>query len=140
MRASALLCCFARFSSPPRMRFVTDAPKAPEPANEPSAEHLERVAVPARVRRAPRFGRIVGMGGGLAAAAGVLCGLLLPNSTGVGRGMVAIVVGLAFALFGALIAGLIAVLLDRGTAKYLKNAPPTNWPQDKAQSADDKET
>lgn len=70
------------------------------------------------------------MGAGLAATAGVLCGLLLPNSTGVGRGMVAIVVGVAFALFGGVISGLIAVLLDRGTAKYLKSAPPAQWSQD----------
>ena len=130
MRASALLSCFVRFGSPPRLRFVTDAPTAPEPANEPSGEDLERVAVPARVRRAPRFGRFVGMGGGLAAATGVLCGLLLPNSTGVGRGMVAIVVGLGFGLFGAAISALIAVLLDRGTPKYLKSAPPAQWSQD----------
>lgn len=140
MRASALLSCFVRFASPPRMSAVTDAPQNVEPPNEPSAEHLERVAVPARVRRAPRYGRIVGMGGGLSAAAGVLCGLLLPNTTGVGRGMVAIVVGVSFALFGTLISALIAVLLDRGTAKYLKNAPASNWPQDNVQSPDDKET
>ena len=70
------------------------------------------------------------MGAGLAAAAGVLCGLLLPNSTGVGRGMVAIVVGVGFALFGGVISGLIAIALDRGTPKYLKNAPPAQWSQD----------
>ena len=130
MRASALLTCSVVFGSPPRLGSVTDATNAPEPADTPSAEELEHIAVPAHVRRAPRFGRIVGMGAGLAAATGVLCGLLLPNTTGVGRGMVAIVVAVAFALFGGLIAALIAVAPDRKTPRYLKNAPPAQWSQD----------
>ena len=99
---------------------MSDAPRPPEPEDAPSADELSHVAVPAHVRRAPRFARVIGTGVIAGFLAGALCGLLLPNSTGVGRGMVAILVGLGFALIGGIVTGMIAVGLDRGTPRYLK--------------------
>ncbi|MDN4480327.1 hypothetical protein [Demequina muriae] len=107
---------------------MSDAPRPPEPEDTPSEDELRRISMPARLRRAPRFGRVVGTGVTAGFVAGALCGLLLPNSTGVGRGMVAILVGLGFALIGGMVTGLIAIGLDRGTPRYLKTAPASAWP------------
>ncbi|WP_152650412.1 hypothetical protein [Demequina aestuarii] len=107
---------------------MSDAPRPPEPEDTPSEDELRRMSTPAHVRRAPRFRRVIGTGVTAGFVAGALCGLLLPNSTGVGRGMVAILVGLGFALIGGMVTGLIAVGLDRDTPRYLKTAPSAAWP------------
>lgn len=107
---------------------MSDAPRPPEPEDAPPADELRRVAMPAHVRRAPRFGRVIGTGVAAGFVIGALCGLLLPNSLGVGRGMVAILVGLGFALIGGTVTSVLAVGLDRGTPRYLKNAPSPAWP------------
>jgi hypothetical protein len=112
----------SRSRAPPRLVPVSDAPHRPEPEATPSVEELERIAVPASIRRAPRFGRVVGTGAGGGFAVGFLCGMILPNSTGLGRATVGILVGLGIGLFAGLIAGLIAVGLDRSTPAYLRAA------------------
>lgn len=94
--------------------------------------------MPAHVRRAPRFGRVIGTGVAVGFVIGAGCGLVLPNSTGVGRGMVAILVGLGFALIGGVVTGMIAAGLDRGTPRYLKNAPTAAWPP--ADASDSRES
>jgi hypothetical protein len=70
------------------------------------------VALDTVVRRAPRFGRVIGTGAFGGALLGFTLGLVLPNSTEVARTMVGLVVALGFALVGGTIAGLIAVKLD----------------------------
>ncbi|MFW7415503.1 hypothetical protein [Demequina sp. SO4-18] len=107
---------------------MSDAPRPQTPENSPSEDELRRTAMPAHLRRAPRFGRVVGTGVVAGFVIGALCGLLLPNSTGVGRGAVAVLVGLGFALIGGFVTGLIAVGLDRGTPRYLKSSPAAGWP------------
>ncbi|MFW2512464.1 hypothetical protein ACNI3K_01665 [Demequina sp. SO4-13] len=113
---------------------MSDAPRPPVPSDPPSEDELRRTAIPAHLRRAPRFARVVGTGVTAGFVIGALCGLLLPNSTGVGRGAVAVLVGLAFALIGGLATGLIAIGLDRGTPRYLKSAPSAAWPPPTAES------
>ncbi|WP_084104631.1 hypothetical protein [Demequina sp. NBRC 110056] len=104
----------------------------PDSTSAPSAEELERTALPATLRRAPRFARVIGTGAVAGFVVGFLCGLLLPNSTGVGRGTVGLVVGFGFACFAGLIAALVAVWLDRGSPAHLKEvkereAAATAW-------------
>jgi hypothetical protein len=79
-------------------------------------DELDRVAFDAVVRNAPRFGRFIGTGVAIGAVAGLLIGLLLPNTTSVGRGTVAILVAAGFAIIGALVASAIVVGVD-GTKK-----------------------
>ena len=112
----------SRLQAPPRLVPVSDVPHRPESEAAPSVEELDRIAIPASIRRAPRFGRVVGTGAGGGFAVGFLCGMILPNSTGLGRATVGILVGLGIGLFAGLIAGLIAVGLDRRTPAYLKDA------------------
>ncbi len=109
---------------------MSDAPRPPEPEESPSADELRRIALPAHVRRAPRFRTIIGTGIVAGFIVGALCGLLLPNSTATGRGTVALVIGLGFALIGALVTSLIAIGLDRDTPRYLKTAPDVEWLDD----------
>lgn len=56
---------------------------------------------------------MVGTGVGIGVALGVVLGIALPNSTGVGRGVVVILLSAGFALIGGLIAGVIATRIDR---------------------------
>jgi hypothetical protein len=58
------------------------------------------------------LGRIVGTGIAFGAGFGLVLGFSLPNSTGVGRGMVAILLAIGFGMIGALTAGAIATRLD----------------------------
>ncbi len=84
------------------------APVTPEPP-----EDLDRVAVPAHVRRAPRFARFIGTGVGAAVVAAMVLALALPNSTGVGRFLVFLVLALGLSLIGAIVGGALATGLDR---------------------------
>lgn len=96
---------------------MSDAPEHenasafPEP--DPVPEDLDRVAVPAHVRRSPRFARFIGTGvtAGLIAAA--VLAIALPNSTGTGRFVVFVLLALGLGMVGALVMGAIAVGLDR---------------------------
>lgn len=78
--------------------------------------------MPASLRVAPRFARIVGTGAVLGFVIGMGCGVLLPNSTGSGRLSVGLLMGLGFALLAGLAAGVVAVLFDRDTPGFLKEA------------------
>lgn len=109
----------AHVGRPPTLVPVSDAPRSPGPEDGPSPEELEHIAVPASLRLAPRFRRLIGTGAGGGFALGFLIGLVLPNSTGAGRATIGLFVGLGFALIGATIAGLLAVWLDRGTPRRL---------------------
>lgn len=114
---------------------MSDAPRPQEPEPAYSDDELRRIALPAHVRRAPRFGRVIGTGVAVGFVAGALCGLLLPNSSGAGRGTAALFIGLGFALLGATVTALIAVGLDRGTPRYLKNAGAPAWTAEEGASA-----
>jgi hypothetical protein len=76
-------------------------------------DELDRVAYRAVVRTAPRFGRIIGTGIVVGGLVGAVLGFALPNSTGVGRGMVALLIGLGFACIGGLVTAVIATGVDR---------------------------
>jgi len=79
-------------------------------------DELDRVAYDAVVRSAPRFGRFIGTGVGIGAAVGLIIGFVLPNSSTLGRGVVAMLVMAGFAIIGALVAGALVVGVD-GTKK-----------------------
>jgi len=83
-------------------------------------DELDRVAFDAAVRNAPRFGRFIGTGVFIGFVAGLIIGLVLPNTTAVGRGTVALLVASGFAIIGAIVAGALVVSID-GT----KRAPST---------------
>lgn len=101
---------------------MSDDSDQPRPVEIPDLEELDRIAVTARLRRAPRFGPILGTGIGGGFALGVILALVLPNATGVSRGMVALLTGLSLALLGGLIAGAIVTTADRHTPAYLREA------------------
>jgi hypothetical protein len=92
---------------------VSDA-RTPDPAKAvPSAEELKRTAIPAAIRHAPRFGRMVGTGVWIGIGVAVVLGSVLPNSTGVGRFVVILLLSLGFVLIGGLIGGVIVTRLDK---------------------------
>lgn len=96
---------------------MSDA-KSPDGVEDvPSIEHLESTAIPASFRRAPLLGRIVGSGIAFGVGLGVILGLSLPNSTGVGRGMVAVLMALGLGMIGGLTAGAIATRADARSVK-----------------------
>ncbi|WP_062379268.1 hypothetical protein [Demequina pelophila] len=87
-----------------------EAADFPEP---PAVEDLDRLSVPAHVRTAPRFSRMVMTGVGAAIVLAAILAIVLPNSTGTGRFMVFVVLVLGLGLLGGLFGGLIAIRLDR---------------------------
>lgn len=95
---------------------MSDSPQPsdprPTPLETPSEEELARIAVPATARRAPRFGRVIWTGAWLGILLGAIAGFALPNSTGVGRGVVALLAALGLGALGALIAAVIAAGMD----------------------------
>ncbi|WP_430868191.1 hypothetical protein [Demequina aurantiaca] len=108
---------------------MSDAPTPDQAEAVPSVEELQRTAVPAAIRHAPRVGRMIGTGVWIGIALGVVLGIALPNSTVAGRGIVVILLSLGFALIGGLIAGVIATRLDK-PLKNQSDAPL--FPQDAA--------
>lgn len=88
----------------------------------PSASELDRLAYDAVVRNAPRFGRFIGTGVVVGAVAGFGLGFFLPNSTGVGRFTVGLLLALGFATIGGLVTAVIATGVD-GTRKAPAGQP-----------------
>ena len=108
------------------------------PADTPTIDELDRVAFDAVVRNAPRFGRFIGTGVAIGAAAGFIIGLVLPNSTSLGRGVVALLVASGFAIIGGLVAAALVVGID-GTHRAPVEPgfpwePPTATPEPEAPS------
>ncbi|WP_084079316.1 hypothetical protein [Demequina sp. NBRC 110057] len=99
---------------------MSEQQPSPEPAEPADFDAADRQVIPASVRRAPKFAAFITTGVIVGAVAGLLCGFLLPNSTGVGRGTVALLVASGFAVLGVVIGGVTAVLLDRSTPRELK--------------------
>ena len=91
---------------------MSDAPTPDHAEPVPSLEELQRTAVPAAIRHAPRLGRIMGTGVGIGIALGLVLGIALPNSTSVGRGVVILMLTLGFGTIGGLITGVIATSID----------------------------
>ena len=81
-------------------------------ADTPTMDELDRVAFDAVVRNAPRFGRFIGTGVAIGAAGGLVIGLVLPNTTTLGRGLVALLVCAGFAIIGAIVAAALVVGVD----------------------------
>ncbi|WP_062205331.1 hypothetical protein [Demequina salsinemoris] len=109
-----------------------DANDAAEPTQDSvhsestSAEHVETAApteeeltdaVPAVVRHAPRFSRILLTGAGTPAAIGFLLGSLLPNAVTGGRVIAGLLVGLGFGVIGGVITGVYVVTADDRASK-----------------------
>ena len=92
----------------PRPRSDFPEPPPVDPADDP-----DRLVIPAHVRRAPRFGRMIGTGVGAGILAAMVIALVLPNSSGTGRFTVFVVLALGLSLLGALIGGALATGLDR---------------------------
>ncbi len=85
----------------------------PEPPPVDPADDPDRLVVPAHVRRAPRFGRLIGTGVAVGIVAAMVLALVLPNSTGTGRFVVFVLLALGLGMLGALVTGAVAVGLDR---------------------------
>ncbi len=79
---------------------------------------IERNAVDARVRRAPRYGRFIFVGALIGAVAGILAALVvrIVSDQSVNFGAVTIFSALGLGTLGALICGIIAVVQDRRSA------------------------
>ncbi|MCL3863118.1 histidine kinase [Actinotalea sp. K2] len=90
-----------------------DPDPRPLPPDVPSESELERDATPATVRRAPRFRAFVSTGVILGAVAATLLVILHPSDGPLGRGTTLTFLALAFCLAGALLGGLVAVLVDQ---------------------------
>ncbi len=88
-------------------------------------DELDAMAFDAVVRTAPRFGRFIGTGIAVGVLLGVVLGFALPNSTGVGRGMVAFLLATGFAIIGGLTAAVIVVGVDRSSTK--PDTTPFPW-------------
>ena len=71
-----------------------------------------------------------GTGVGIGALVGLIIGFVLPNTTAVGRGVVAMLVAAGFAIIGGLVASALVVGLD-GTRKA-PEASGFPWDQDEA--------
>ena len=92
---------------------MSDAPQFDEAGPDaPPIDELDRIAFDGMVRSAPRFGRFIGTGVAIGALAGLIIGLVLPNSTAIGRGSVALLVASGFAIIGAIVAGALVVTID----------------------------
>ncbi len=96
-------------------------------------DELDRVAFDAVVRNAPRFGRFIGTGVAIGAGAGLIIGLVLPNSTPLGRGVVALLVAAGFGIIGAIVSAALVVGVD-GTRRAPATGPfpwepPTATPE-----------
>lgn len=78
----------------------------------PSQEELEANSLPVVIRRAPRFARIVMTGVGAGAVLGILLGLGLPGRDAVLRGTIVVLMVIAFATIGGLVAGSLATTID----------------------------
>lgn len=95
------------------------APEAPEKAipaeasdaAAPTEEELA-AAIPAVVRRAPRFARMIATGAVPLFVVGFLLGALLPNAETTGRFLSGLLIGLGFGTIGAVVAGAIATRAD----------------------------
>lgn len=81
-------------------------------SNTPSQAELDARSLPAVVRRAPRFARMIVTGAGVGFAVGVVMALALPGHGAAYRAAVALLVGLGFGMIGALSAGAIATRVD----------------------------
>mgnify|MGYP000893504841 CR=1 FL=1 len=93
------------------------SPEGPTgPSDVPSAEELARIAIPATLRRAPRYRGFVVAGAvlGLLVAIGLVA--LGVGRTAAGTGIVLAFVGAVLALTGASLGAAVAVLVDRRSA------------------------
>lgn len=107
---------------------VGEPDHAPAPAPVPDEAELARVAEPATVRRAPKFGAFLTAGVLLGAVLGfvvaVVTGSAVEGDGGTGfisfldgQGSARLLVALAGALLGALVAGTAAILADRRSVR-----------------------
>ncbi len=87
---------------------VSDAPRPDE--NDQDA--IDAAAFDAVVRSSPRYGRFIGTGVAFGIGFGFILGFALPNGTGVGRGIVGLLLALGFSLIFGLSAAAIATRLD----------------------------
>ena len=78
----------------------------------PSQAELDANSLPAFVRRAPRFARIIATGAGVGFLFGVALALGLPGHGAQYRAMVALLVGLGLAMVGGVAAAAIATRSD----------------------------
>jgi hypothetical protein len=95
----------------------------PDERAVPDEQDLERVAVPATVRRAPKFGAFITTGGLVGALLGLVFALVISSpGAGAGHGFISFLSGdgtvrllatLAFAVLGGFVGGALAVGADR---------------------------
>ncbi len=88
------------------------AESTPDPTAEPTAGELAH-ARPARVRHAPRFGRIIGTAVALGLLIGLVLAIVLPPPQGVGLLLAWAYLGLPLAFVLGLVTAVVAVVLDR---------------------------
>lgn len=78
---------------------------------DPTPEHLERTAIPARLRRAPRYRAFATTGALLLASIGAAAVLAAGSTPRGGTTLLFVVLG--GAVLGVILGGVVAVLLDR---------------------------
>ena len=78
----------------------------------PSESELASLATPATLRRAPRFGRFIGVGVALGLLAGLVIGLLNAGGDDPNGGVARLMAGIGLTFVGALVGALIAVIAD----------------------------
>lgn len=83
----------------------------PEPATPTQAE-LESLATPATRRRAPRFGRFIGVGVALGLLAGLVVGFVDAGADDPNGGVALLMAGIGLTFVGALVGALLAVIAD----------------------------
>ncbi len=88
---------------------------ANDPQPHPSPDDLDRVAVTAVVRRAPRLARVIVTGALVGVVFGAVIAAMLPGGGYLYRGTTGVLLGLSFAFLGALVAGAIATRPGAGS-------------------------
>jgi len=101
----------AHEDGPPEEPSTADQPTTAEQPT-PSESELASVATPATLRRAPRFGRFIGVGVALGLLAGLVIGLLNAGGDDANAGIARLMAGIGLTFVGALVGALIAVIAD----------------------------
>ncbi|UZN02587.1 histidine kinase [Cellulomonas sp. S1-8] len=106
----------------------------PVPGDVPSEAELARVAIPATVRRAPRYGAFIVAGALVGVLAGLVLALLTADGSGVGdsgggvlpfldgQAGVRWILALTLGVVGAFVGGGLAVLADRRSTRRRRSA------------------
>jgi formate hydrogenlyase subunit 3/multisubunit Na+/H+ antiporter MnhD subunit len=101
----------AREDAPPEEPTTADQLTTAEQPT-PSELELASLAMPATLRRAPRFGRFIGVGVTLGLLAGLVVGFVDAGADDPNGGVALLMAGIGLTFVGALVGALLAVIAD----------------------------